>query len=195
MKFNTEEINTLMLARRSVFQKDYTGEKVDDAIVHQMLNNANEAPTHKRTEPWRFVVFTGEGLNKLGTFQASCYQRVTQADGTFKEERHQGLLTSPMRSSHIIAVGMKRDPGKSTPEIEEMGAVFCAIENMYLTATAYGVGCYLSTGGITYFEEAKEFFGLSTEDKLVGFLHVGMPARWPAAWKRKPMTEKVRWVN
>ena len=65
-----------------------------------------------------------------------------------------------MLSSHIIAVGVKRDPKKSVPEIEEIGAVFCAIQNMYLTATAYGVGAYLSTGGITYFEEAKTFFGL-----------------------------------
>ena len=66
-----------------------------------------------------------------------------------------------MLSSHIIAVGMKRDEKKSVPEVEEIGAVFCAIQNMYLTATAYGVGAYLSTGGITYFEEAKEFFGLA----------------------------------
>ena len=100
-----------------------------------------------------------------------------------------------MQSSHIIAVGMKRDEKKSVPEVEELGAVFCAIENMYLTATAYGVGSYLSTGGITYFEEAKEFFGLNHEDKLLGFFHVGIPKPITMEGRRKPLEEKVKWVK
>jgi len=100
-----------------------------------------------------------------------------------------------MLSSHIIAVGMKRDSKKSIPEIEESGAVFCAIQNMYLTATAYGIGAYLSTGGITYFEEGKEFFGLEKEDKLLGFFHIGVPKiAWPTG-KRKPVEEKIKWIR
>ena len=169
MNFNPELINEVIESRRSVFQQQYSGEQVDDAIVIQMLKNANWAPTHKLTEPWRFVVFTGAGLRKLAEFQADLYKKVTIADNTYKEERYQNLLTKPMLSSHIIAVGMKRDEKKSVPEIEEIGAVFCAIQNMYLTATAYGVGAYLSTGGITYFEEAKSFFGLEGKTSFLDF--------------------------
>ncbi len=195
MAYNIEEINQLIRNRRSVFPKDYTGEKVSDEIVRQMIENANWAPNHKLTEPWRFVVFSGEGLKKLAAFQGECYKKVTARDGSFKEERYQGLITKPMQSSHTIAVGMKRDEKKSLPEIEEIGAVFCAVENMYLTATAYGVGCYLSTGGITYFEDAKEFFGLGPEDKLLGFLNIGMPKGIPAEGKRRPVENKTRWVS
>jgi nitroreductase len=191
---NVDEFNSLIKNRRSIFPKDYSGEKVDDAIIHQMLENANWAPTHKLTEPWRFVVFTGEGLKELADFQSECYKKVTTAKGSFQQEKYEGLKIKPMESSHIIAVGMKRDEKESLPEWEEMGAVFCAIENMYLTATAYGVGCYLSTGGITNFEEAKSFFGLSKEDKLCGFLHVGMPKSGIKATKRKSVEEKVRWI-
>jgi nitroreductase len=101
-----------------------------------------------------------------------------------------------MESSHIIAVGMKRDAARSLPEWEELGAVFCAVENMYLTATAYGVGCYLSTGGITNFEEAKPFFGLGPDDRLCGFLHVGLIAAIDTPLsKRRPLEEKVHWVT
>jgi nitroreductase len=100
-----------------------------------------------------------------------------------------------MQSSHIIAVSMKRDSRKSIPEMEEAGAVFCAIQNMHLTATAYGIGAYLSTGGITYFEEAKPFFGLDPDDRLIGFFHLGIPrVAWPEG-KRKAWNEKVRWVE
>jgi nitroreductase len=196
MEFNIEEVNQLIQQRRSVFPKDYvSGGLVDDAIVNQMLENANWAPTHKLTEPWRFVVFSGSGLKQLADFQASCYKEVTEKDGTFKEERYQNLLTKPMQSSHIIAIGMKRDAEKRIKEVEEVGAVFCAIQNMYLTATAYGVGCYLSTGGVTYFEEAKAFFGWSKEDKLIGFLNIGVINHVPPPGRRRPIAEKVNWVS
>jgi nitroreductase len=195
MKFNTEEVNKLIRTRRSVFPKDYSGEVVSDEIVKQMLENANWAPTHKLTEPWRFVVFTGEGIKKLAEFQSDCYKQVTTANGTFREDRFQSLLTKPMESSHIIAIGMKRDEKKGLPEVEEIGAVFCAAQNMYLTATAYGVGCYISTGGVTFFEEAKPFFDLGPDDKLLGFLHIGMPKAELIAGRRKPIEEKVKWVR
>ena len=168
---------------------------MEDAIVRQILENATWAPTHKLTEPWRFVVYTGEGIKKLANDQAEVYKKVTQADGTFKEERFQNLLTKPMLSSHIIVVGMKRDEKKSIPEIEEIGAVFCAVENMYLTCTGYGIGGYLSTGGITYFDEAKEVFGLGNEDKLIGFFHIGVPNGELPDGRRKPLSEKMVWIS
>jgi nitroreductase len=192
---NAAEFNKLIRSRRSVFPKNYSGEKVPDEVIKQMLENANWAPTHKFTEPWRFVVFTGEGLKQLAYFQSECYKQVTTADGTFREDKYLSMQTKPMESSHIIAVGMKRDEAKRLPEWEEFGAVFCAIENMYLTATAYGVGCYLSTGGITNFEEAKSFFGLGVEDKLCGFLHVGIPKGEVPDSRRKSIEEKVKWVS
>src|SRR6185369_11308257 len=191
MKIPTADFNELIRSRRSVFTKDYSGEKVDDNIVRQMLENANWAPTHKLTEPWRFVVFTDDGLKKLADFQSECYKKVTQAKGTFDEKKYDGLKSKPLECSHVIAVGMKRDEKKSLPEWEELGAVFCAIENMYLTATAYGIGCYLSTGGITTEEGVKDFFGLGKEDKLCGFLHVGIHAKQALLSKRNPVEEKT----
>jgi len=189
------EVDQLIRQRRSVYPKDYTGEVVSDKIISQILENANWAPNHKQTEPWRFVVFSGEGLKKLSWFQSECYKNVTIANGTYKEDRYLALQSKPMESSHIIAVGMKRDEAKRLPEWEELGAVFCAVENMYLTASAYGVGCYLSTGGITSFEEAKPFFGLGSEDKLCGFLHVGIPKGTVPDGRRRPVSEKVKWVK
>jgi nitroreductase len=187
--------NELVHQRRSVFPQDYTGEKVSDEVVTQILENARWAPTHKLTEPWRFIVFTGKGIDKLASLQSMIYKSVTEADGTYKENVYQKLLTKPLLSSHIIAVMLKRDEKKSVPEMEEAGAVFCALQNMYLTAAAYGVGCYFSSGGITYFEEAKQSFGLGKEDKLLGFFHLGWPKKVYPASKRKPLAEVWEWVR
>ena len=190
-----DSLNTLIKSRRSIFQNDFTGEKVPAEIIRQVLENANWAPTHKLTEPWRFVVYSGEGLQKLATLQAEFYKKITTEDHTFKEERYQNLLTKPLLSSHIIVVGMKRDPKHAIPEIEEVGAVFCAVQNMYLTLPAYNLAGYLSTGGITYFKNAQLLFGWGPEDKLIGFFHIGFPKREYKATSRKPVDEKILWIE
>ena len=192
---NPKLLDELIQKRRSVFPQDYTGENVDDEIVKTIINNARWAPTHKLTEPWRFLVFKGDGIKALARFQSDLYKKVTERDGTFKEGNYQKLLTKPLLSSHIIAVLMHRDERRSVAEVEEIGAVFCAIQNMYLTATAYGIGSYLSTGGVTYFEEAKPFFGLASEDRLIGFFHVGIPKKNYPEGKRKEPEEICQWVT
>lgn len=180
--------------RRSIMPAQYTGAPVDEGTIRDILESATYAPTHKRTEPWRFVVFTGEGLKRLAEMQSACYKEVTERDGSFKEERYRGLQTKPMQSSCIIAVCMKRDESARLPEVEEIGAVFCAVENMYLTAAAQGVACYLSTGGITYFEEAKKLFGLAPADRLIGFFHLGIPKQWPDGPGRRQLDEVTQWI-
>lgn len=194
-EFNREEVDRLIRNRRSIFPRDYTGGVVPEEVIVRMLENANWAPNHKQTEPWRFVVFSGEGIKQLAAFQSECYKEVTTANGTFRDDRYLSLQTKPMESSHIIAIGMKRDDAGRLPEWEELGAVFCAVQNMYLTATAYGAGCYLSTGGITNFEEAKSFFGLGKEDRLCGFMHVGIPKGSVPDGRRRPVSDKTKWVK
>jgi nitroreductase len=195
MQYNKEEFNQIIRNRRSIFPADYTGEKVPDQVVEQMLENANWAPTHKFTEPWRFKVFTGEGLKKLGEIQSTVYQQVTTTDGTFTQKKYENLLQKPLSASHVIVIAMKRDQKNSVPVSEEISAVACAVQNMYLTAEVYGIGCYWGTGGITYFEESKTHFGLEEEDKLMGFFYIGIPKKWPLAAKRTPANEKVEWIR
>lgn len=194
-KFDTQEINQLIQYRRSVFPVSFSGDRIDDAVIEQLLENANWAPTHSRTEPWRFTVFTDQGLETLAHFQADLYRQLSTEDGTYADNQYSKLLGTPLLCSHIISIGMKRDPKASVPEVEEVEAVACAVQNMWLTATAYGLGCYWGSGGITYKPEALHFFGLAPQDKLLGFLYLGIPkGDWPQS-RRNSMAEKVRWVN
>lgn len=195
-ELNPEQISQLIRERRSIYPTQYTGEPVEDAIINEMLENANWAPTHKLTEPWRFVVFSGSGLQKLADFQSQLYRRISTEAGNFEEAKFEKLASKPLLSSHIIAIGMSRDAKECVPVVEELSAVAMAVQNMYLTATAYDVGCYWGSGGVTYFDEAKSFFGLRPEDKLLGFLYVGNIDREKKFMgKRKPIDDKVRWVK
>lgn len=194
MEYNVEEINRLIRKRRSVFPKQFAaGQTIPDEIVNQILENATWAPTHGLTEPWYFIVFTGEGLKKLANYQSELYKKTSGEK--FKENKYQNLMENPLKASHVIAICMKPDPNKKIPEIEEIESVAAAVQNMYLTVTAYGLGGYWTTGGITYNEEAKQFLGLNEEDKLLGFFYLGQVAIPSPDSKRKSTKEKVRWVK
>jgi len=190
---NSEDFNRLARNRRSIYPNMYNSKPIEDRIINIILENANWAPNHKHTEPWRFVVFTGDGLKKLAEFQGDLYEKASMKKGTYKETTHAKFMSKPLMASHIISIGLKRDPRESIPEIEEILAVGCAIQNMYLTATSNNIGCYMSTGGVTYFDEAKEFFGLNQEDKLLGFMYLGNTDVKPFIGKRRPWQDKVRW--
>ena len=193
MKFDPNQLNALIRARRSTFVNQYIeGQKIPDDIIWQILENANRAPNHGQTEPWRFCVFSGDGLQKLADFQASEYK--IQAGDNFKADKYQKLLTAPLKCSHIISIGMKKSDGR-IPEVEEIEAVACAVQNIYLSITAYELGGYWTTGGITYFESAKDFFGLGEKDRLLGFFYLGYIATPSPLSRRLPIKEKVTWIS
>jgi nitroreductase len=193
MNYHPEEVNHLIRHRRSVFPDQYSGNEVDKKIIEQILYNATWAPSHGMTEPWQFFVFSGEKKKELAQIQADLYKKNTPPE-KFKQEKYDKFFRTHHLASHIIAICMKRQISKQIPEIEEIASVACAVQNMYLTATAYKIGCYWSTGGMTYMEEAKDFFGLGENDRLMGLFFIGEIAEPSEDSERTNIQEKVFWL-
>ncbi|MFT3704222.1 MAG: nitroreductase [Agriterribacter sp.] len=142
MQYDIEMINDLIRNRRSVFPDQFEQDKkIPDEIILEILVNATWAPNHGRNEPWLFNVFSGEGLQELADFQSSLYK--SEAGDNFTEATYTKLQKQPLKASHIIAIGMKRGQNKRIPEIEDIEAVACAVQNIYLTVSAYGLGWLL----------------------------------------------------
>lgn len=192
MQYDIESINHLIRNRRSVFPDQFEpGKQIPDEIIQEILINATWAPNHGRNEPWLFNVFSGEGLNELANFQSNLYR--SEAGDAFSEATFTKLQKQPLKASHIISIGMKRGANKRIPELEDIEAVACAVQNIYLSVCAYGLGGYWTTGGVTYKESAKPFFGLDEEDKLLGFFYIGYVKVPSANSSRLPLAEKIQW--
>ena len=96
--YNTVEFNSIIKNRRTILPPLYEkGKVVPDEIIWQILENANYAPNHKHTEPWRFTVFTGEGLQHFAELQSSLYKKY--AGEKFKEIKLKKLMDFPLMSS------------------------------------------------------------------------------------------------
>lgn len=187
-------LNHIIQSRRSTKPRCFNGERIDDAIVWQILENSNWAPTHGLTQPWRFKVYTGEGLRVLADFQAQWYQDTTPTDA-FKPEKFERMKTNVLKSSHVIVLSMKRQESGLIPEVEEIEAIACAVQNMALTASAYGICSFWGSGGPTYTEAIKNFLGLAEPDRCLGYLYLGYSDKPSTKSVRSPIQEKVEWIS
>jgi nitroreductase len=195
MRYNLSEINELIRNRRTIFPEHFSERKVHREQIEVMLNNAQWAPTHGNTQPWRFQVFMEEGLSSLSQFLGSTYLKLTSEDQQ-NDTKLGKLIRRPLLSSAVIAVCMKRQEEEKIMEIEEIEAVACAIQNMHLTCTAYGIGGFWSTPKLIYAKEMNEFLNLEDKDKCLGLFYIGYPSiEWPANSHRKPIEYNTKWIN
>lgn len=194
MRFNLSEINELIKSRRTIYPEQFSERKVHKEQIELILNNAQWAPTHGNTQPWRFSVFTEQGLQKLSTFLGDTYLKLTKKEDQ-NDVKLAKLIRRPLLSSVVVAVSMKRQPEEKISELEEIEAVACAVQNMHLSCTAYGLGGFWSTPKLIYSEDMNEFLGLDRKDKCLGLFYIGYPSiEWPLA-HRKPLEYNTKWIN
>ncbi|CAJ1383416.1 unnamed protein product [Effrenium voratum] len=186
-------VEDVIRKRRSIFPKDYTGEAVADSQVHQLLEAARWAPTHGKTEPWRFVVFAAEGRLRLieatlsfyssqsPSFWAQAWNGEFKGFPEFKAHVDKQRSAKWLKCSHLISICMRRQQyqeGKRLfPEHEEIAAVSCAVQNMHLEATSLGVAAYWSSWfeHFTASSDGIHFHGLNAQegDKWLGVFCIG----------------------
>ncbi|MFZ1686816.1 MAG: nitroreductase [Flavobacteriales bacterium] len=192
MKYSVSELTEVIRDRRTIFPKDYTDRVVHRDIIERVLSNGTWAPNHGMTQPWRYHVFTGEGRQKLSAFLGEEYTRITPVE-KFLQRKRDNLTQRPLLSSVVIVLGMARDPNGKISELEEMFAVACGVQNMYLTCTAYGLGGFWSTGAVITGEAMRDFLGMGEKDKCMGLFYIGYPSvEWPKGY-RKPLDQFVSW--
>ena len=162
----------LIKSRRAVYPSMYNGDIIEEDKIDLVLKSANWAPTHKMTEPWRFVVFDQTTKSDLAEYCSDWYKSSTPAE-EFSEMKFNKIRNKIDLSSHIIAICMQRDPEHRIPEWEEVAAVSCAVQNMWLMCHSLSLGCYWSSSKAAL--EAGDFLKLKKGQKCLGWFYMGIP--------------------
>ena len=190
MIVNPEAITHVIRHRRTIKPKQFSDRPIDPEIVAEILENANWAPTHGLTEPWRFTVFTGDARQQLADFLAATYKAITPPD-QFRQSKYEGMSVNPTLAPVVIAIAMKRQSSEKISELDELQAVACAVQNMHLTAAAHGLGGFWSTNAAAISDQMREFLNLGTKDRSLGLFYLGYPTGdWPES-SRGSIEDKV----
>jgi nitroreductase len=165
-------------------------------LIEKILEAGTYAPSHYRTEPWRFFVISGESRKKLG----EVLEEITRTDSAdlAPDELHrkaEKARNNPLRAPVIIAVGVEPSDKKNVMVKEEYAAVSSAIQNMLLTVHVLGLGAIWRTGAVAYHQKVKDFFGLSAKGEMAGFIYVGYPDIEPKAVKRTGYESYTVWMD
>lgn len=189
-----KELLTLIQKRQALFPKQLSGAIIPDEDVKLILEAAHRAPTHKLTQPWRFTVLQGDAKAKFVDFVGLLMQETWQDEARWEAQKPK-MEEFKTQVSHLISIALKPTPEANLPEWEELAAVSCAVQNLWLGATALGYGGYWSTGLFFNKPAVRKYFGYSDDIQHLGYFMLGVPAEGKPESKRKPLEEVITWLR
>jgi nitroreductase len=167
-------------------------DSVPRKLIEKILAAAVQAPNHYKVRPWRFVVLTSAGREKLGEAMAQS-TKASHPDAT--EEDLQKDRAKPLRAPVVIAVAVDKPALTKAKEIENVCAAAAAAQNMLLAAHALGLGAMWRTGLSATDPAIKHFFGWETDQHLIGFVYIGYPAETSQPQERPSFEDRTMWLD
>ncbi|HEX6832629.1 MAG TPA: nitroreductase [Rudaea sp.] len=175
-------------SRRSVPSRQLGEPAPSPQQLDELLRAAVRVPDHGKLVPWRLLLIRGEAKTLLGERLATLHQHldpdIAQAQLTKDRER---FTFAPL----IVAVIARLDEHHpKVPAQEQLLSAGCVAYNLLLGAQALGFGAQWLTGWAAYDRDAAALFGLSANERIVAFVHIGT-AREPAPERARPALEDV----
>jgi nicotinate-nucleotide--dimethylbenzimidazole phosphoribosyltransferase len=188
-----DAVHNVVRARRDV--RRFRPDPVPDDVLERVLAAAHAAPSVGHSQPWRFVVVDDPALRDRAAVMADA-ERLAQAEQLDPESaRHlldlqlEGIREAPLG---VVVCCDRRVPaagvlGRATFPDADVWSCACAIENLWLTARAEGLG----VGWVTLFEPAAlaGLVGLPDGVATLGWLCLG----WPDERPPEPGLERAGW--
>ncbi len=161
-------------------------------IIEKLLEAGVQAPNHYKVRPWRFVVLTGGGRQRLGNVMAESFH---QQNPDVSAEAVEKTRLLPMRAPVIIAVGVDKPGEPKVSETENVAAAAAACQNILLAAHAQGLGVKWRTGEWALDPRVKEFLGFAPDQILISFLYIGYPEAPIESYERPSFQDRTVWME
>ncbi|GAB3066793.1 hypothetical protein GCM10027053_32950 [Intrasporangium mesophilum] len=188
-----DSLDRVIGARRDI--RRFRPDPVPEDVLTAVLTAGHRGPSVGHSQPWRFVVVTDPATRDAAALMAD-RARLRQAAG-MTEDSARGLLDLRLEGIREAPIGLvvacdRRTPaagvlGRATFPDTDLWSCAAAIENMWLSARAHGLGL----GWVTLFEpsELADLLGLPDGVETLGWLCLG----WPDERPPEPGLERAGW--
>jgi nitroreductase len=173
---------SLLRQRRSTPSRLLGPPGPDRAQLRELLECAVRVPDHGKLVPWRFLEIAGPAQLALGEFLAArSLERDPAAPAAVLEKDRLRFSHAPL----IVTVIARLTPGHKVPEQEQLlsGGAVCL--QLLQAAAALGFGAQWLTGWPAYDPAVGARLGLSGNERVLGFIHIGS-ARELAPERERP---------
>jgi nitroreductase len=179
----------LLKTRRSVKPIDLAGPAPSVTELETLLTIAARVPDHGKLVPWRFVVFQGDARLAAGeTIAARFKADHPEATADQVEFERRRLARAPL----VVAVVSRAAPHVKIPEWEQVLSAGATAMNLVHAAYALGFAASWITEWYAYDRRVLDALGLAAHERIVGFVHIGRPARGSDERDRPTLSEIVK---
>ncbi|AHC19567.1 MULTISPECIES: nitroreductase family protein [Paenibacillus] len=172
----SEHVIDVIQERRTI--KRFKSDSIPVDTIKELLDVAVWAPNHKMREPWRFLLFAGEGRKKLA--------KAIAADIGKDNKFESGILHNPIQ----LLVVLEEDPRQAVWD-EDFAAVSALVQNFMLAAWSKGIGTFWVTKPFLYSPKFREHLGIQPGEKVIGMIYAGYPDVIPESRPRTPAADKL----
>ncbi|QGA53310.1 5,6-dimethylbenzimidazole synthase [Sulfolobus sp. E5-1-F] len=183
------------IRKRRDIRSYYKPDPIPDEVLAKILSAAHLAPSVGYSQPWNFIIIKDMEIRKK--IKQLVEEERKRFENTLDEERRiifskikvEAILDSP------VNIAVTYDPtrfgpnilGRSTMPETSLYSTVLAIGNLWLAATAEGIG----VGFVSFFnkEKVKEILKIPKEIELVGYLTLGYVREFP----KIPELEEKGW--
>jgi len=157
-------------ARRSVKPREMQGNGPSADELNTILTIGARVPDHGKLAPWRFIVFEGDARKRAGNVIATVFARKNPDAPveTIEAEKHR-LTEAPL----VVAVVSSLKQHPKVPPWEQELSAGASCMNIVVAATALGYGANWLTGWFAFDRDVLAGLGLSADEKIAGFIHIG----------------------
>ncbi len=161
----------LLETRRSLNPQFMTGRGPNAAELATLLRIATRVPDHGKLNPWRFVIFEGEARQRAGAIiEAAFVADRPGADAEATSFERNRLARAPL----VIAVVSTAGSHAKIPEWEQGLSAGAVCLNLSLGARALGFYASWLTEWYSYDRRVLTAFGVEPDERIAGFIHIGM---------------------
>ncbi|MEO5565778.1 MAG: nitroreductase [Luteimonas sp.] len=166
-------IITCLNARRSVPAKQLAEPGPAPETLARILAAAVRVPDHGKLVPWRFLRIAEDARETLGkAVAARALAKDPQIDDAMLE-KDRTRFQSPL----VIAVVARLGADEKIPEQERFASACCVCFALLLAAQSESFGAQWLTGWPAYDATILQLLGLSPDERIAGFIHIGTPKR------------------
>ncbi|MBN2870663.1 MAG: 5,6-dimethylbenzimidazole synthase [Campylobacterales bacterium] len=199
-----ETLMRLMASRRDVRGNRFSDRPIDDAILRQILEAANAAPSVGFSQPWQFVIVKDaakrEAVYREFVHENEKAKKIFRTHALYPSLKLEGIRESYANIAVLYQKSSNAVLGQTTRKKTGEYSVVCAIQNLWLMARAYNIG--IGWVSILRNKKVKKILGIGEEYKLVAYLTIGYvnefaeePELLTLGWEtKKSLDEVVRWV-
>ena len=177
------DTNTAIFERRTVHA--FNSKKVDEKLIYNAINAANQAPCHRLTFPWRFYSI---GISKRNEILKLAID-IKSSKKSLDENSKKVIRDKFLNPSHLLISSQILNKDELIKK-EDYAACACSIQNLAISLASSGVQIKWSSGEIIRSKKIYNILNIDPKsEEIIGLIWVGYGKILPEI--KRPLIKEI----